>query len=92
MTEETRKAGSLLCHPTTKSRGLGAVDVHNKMLSLHVLLVKRLIFRPYFLWTSFCSQYLKHSFPGQIRYGCSPSVLSICDDGLICSAADVCGQ
>ena len=60
--------------------------------SLHVLLVRRLIFRPNLPWTSSCSQYLKHAFPGQIRYGRSPSVLSICDDGLICSGADVCGQ
>ncbi|CAB4002701.1 Hypothetical predicted protein [Paramuricea clavata] len=45
--------------------GLGVVDVHRKMLSLHVLWVKRLIFRPNMPWTSFFSQYLKRAFPGR---------------------------
>ena len=45
--------------------GLGVVDVHRKMLSLHVLWVKRLIFRPNLPWTSFFSQYLKGAFPGR---------------------------
>jgi hypothetical protein len=34
------------------------------MLSLHVLWVKRLIYRPNLLWTSFFSQYLTRTFPG----------------------------
>jgi hypothetical protein len=41
------------------------VDVRRKMLSLHVLWVKRLIFRPNLPWTSFFSQYLKRAFPGR---------------------------
>ena len=45
--------------------GLGVVDVHRKMLSLYVLWVKRLIFRPNLPWTSFFSQYLKRAFPGR---------------------------
>jgi hypothetical protein len=45
--------------------GLGVVDIHRKMLSLHVLWVKRLIFRPNLLWTSFFSQYLTRAFPGR---------------------------
>jgi hypothetical protein len=35
------------------------------MLSLHVLWVKRLIFRPNLPWTSFFSHYLKRAFPGR---------------------------
>ena len=38
--------------------GLGVVDAHRKMLSLHVLWVKRLSFRPNLPWTSFFPQYL----------------------------------
>ncbi|CAB4005245.1 Hypothetical predicted protein [Paramuricea clavata] len=45
--------------------GLGVVDVHRKMLSLHVLWVKRLIFRSNLPWTSFFSQYLIRAFPGR---------------------------
>ena len=45
--------------------GLGVVDVYRKMLSLHVLWVKRLIFRPNLPWTSFVSQFLKRAFPGR---------------------------
>jgi hypothetical protein len=44
--------------------GLGVVDVHRKMLFVHVLWVKRLIFRPNLRWTSFFSQYLTRAFPG----------------------------
>ena len=45
--------------------GLGVVDVHRKMLSLHVLWVKRLIFRPNLPWTSFFYQYIKRAFSGR---------------------------
>jgi hypothetical protein len=44
---------------------LGVVDVHRKMLSLHVLWVKRLIFRSNLPWTIFFSQYLTRAFPGR---------------------------
>ncbi|CAB3986639.1 Transposon TX1 uncharacterized 149 kDa [Paramuricea clavata] len=45
--------------------GLGVVDVYRRMLSLHVLWVKRLIFRPNLPLTSFFSQYLTRAFPGR---------------------------